>query len=439
MQCLFVGQLGKFKFIMKCSRMFFSVNKILPLLITSTLLLSACGEDTTSSHGPEFGNTETNTTTDFDQSLLISSLVDNVITPAYQEFSVAAAQQELTVSNYCQQEQAMAEGNSSSDLVNESKLLAQDSWRTAMNHWQYAEVMQLSPLLIGDGALRDNIYSWPTQNTCGVDLDVTYFKEGTINGKPYDIASRTASRKSLVALEYLLFNDNLDHTCTGSTQPVDWNNQTDTYRKIARCEYAAEVAKDIIVNSETLLTQWLGNNDDIVGYANELKAAGESGSEFASAHEAVNKLSDALFYMDKMTKSAKLAKPLGIDLNECGSQACPEVVESKFSHHSLENIRNNIQAFKQFIQGSGTDGIGFRDYLIDVGDQSTADSLDADIEQVLTSTQAYQASLGETLVSNPDQVDQTHTEVKNITDKLKSDFITSLSLELPATAAGDND
>jgi len=412
-------------------------KKILSIALSSIFLLSACGEETTSSSGAGFSTEDLNTNTDFDQGKLIENIVDNVITPTYQQFATVAAVQKQVINDYCQQESALLENEGSAEQVNDTKLLAQAGWRNAMNSWQHAEMMQLSPLLISDGALRNNIYSWPIQNTCGVDLDVTYFKINSVNGQPYDIANRTASRKSMVALEYLLFNENLAHTCTGLTVPETWNNQTDQYRKVARCEYAVEVASDIELNSQALLTAWLGNGTDVVGYANELKAAGTEGSEFETDHNAVNKLSDALFYIEGFTKSAKLAEPLGIQFNECGSQVCPEIVESKYSNHSLENIINNLRAFKQLIQGNG--GIGFRDYLIDVGDTITADSLDADIDQVLASVEAYQLSLAETLESNPAQVEQTHTEVKSITDTLKSDFINSLALELPVTAAGDND
>ena len=416
---------------MKHVKKFRSNKAIIALALSSVFYLSACGEDTTITSGEGFNKTK-DTNTDFNQSALIKDIVDKVITPTFDAFSLKAIEQEKTINDYCKLESDFSQHNATAETVSETKVLAKNSWRSAIDVWQQAEMMQLEPLSKEDSALRDNIYSWPKQNTCGVDLDVTYFKAGTVNGQPYDITKRISSRKSLLALEYLLFNDNLEHTCTGSTKPTSWNNQTEQYRKIARCEYAGEVAKDVVKSSEILISEW-------AVYGEKLKSAGEAGSEFETVHSAVNKLSDALFYMDIFTKSAKLAEPVGIELNKCGSQPCPEVVESRYSHHSLENIINNIKAFKLFIQGSGADGIGFRDYLINVGDKVTADSLDANIEQVLTSAAAYQSSLAETLVSNPDQVIQTHTEVKNITDKLKSDFITSLALELPKTAAGDND
>jgi predicted lipoprotein len=419
-----------------------SLNKrLLPLAIISALLLSACGEEATSSSGDGFNN-DKDTNTSFDQAKLIASLVDNVITPTYQEFANLAASQEQAVIDYCQQEIALGKNNGNEVLVSDAKVLAKQSWRNAMNTWQQADMMQLSPLLIGDGALRNNIYSWPTQNSCGVDLDVTYFRDGSVNGQPYNIATRSASRKSMVALEYLLFNDALEHSCTGSTVPESWNNQTEQYRKVARCEFAGAVAADIQDNATELLTAWLGS-DGNGGYAAKLKAAGTQGSDFATEHAAVNELSDAIFYLDKFTKDDKLATPLGLFENACGAQACPEAVEARYSAHSIININNNLQALKMFMQGSlsadETDALGFSHYLIDVGDEVTADVINERVALALVETSNYQESLAETLVSDPDKVLVTHGGVKNITDKLKSDFITSLALELPKTAAGDND
>ncbi len=419
-----------------------SVNKkLISVALSTVFLISACGEEATGTSGEGF-NSDKDTNTGFDQGKLIASIVDNVITPTYQEFSSLASTQRQAINNYCQQESAFANNSGNEQLVSEAKALAKESWRQAINTWQQADMMQLSPLLIGDGALRNNIYSWPTQNTCGVDLDVTYFNAGSVNGQPYDIATRTASRKSMVALEYLLFNDDLSHTCTGSTVPSEWNNQTEQYRKIARCEFAGEVAKDVENNANELLTQWLGT-DGNGGYAAKLKAAGTEGSDFATEHEAVNELSDAIFYLDKFTKDGKLAKPLGLFANECGAQACPEAVESKYSEHSIENVKHNLEALQMFMQGSLTvdevDALGFSHYLVDVGDEVTADNINDHIALAIEITKNYQDSLATTLEADPDKVLSTHGSVKNITDKLKSDFITSLALELPKTSAGDND
>lgn len=418
-----------------------SNKTLIALALSSVLYLSACGESSSSSEGEGF-NKGKDTDTNFNQGQLIASIVDKVITPTFEQFSGVAKEQHQAIINYCQQEQEFLQNNATEDNVADSKLLAKESWRTAMNVWQQADMMQLPPLLNDDGALRNNIYSWPTKNSCGVDLDVTFFKAGNISGQPYDIANRTASRKSLVAVEYLLFNNNLDHSCTGSTIPESWNNQTEQYRKVARCEFASEVANDIYDNSQILLTTWLGA-DGAGGYAAKLKSAGTSGSEFATEHDAVNKLSDAIFYFTKFTKDGKLATPLGLFANECGAQACPESVESTYSEHSLQNIVNNLLALKMFMYGSQdadeASALGFADYLNDVGDPSTANSINDNVELAITSTLNYQGSLAKELENDQDNVMKTHDHVQDISDKLKNDFINSLALELPKTAAGDND
>ena len=52
---------------------------------------------------------------------------------------------------------------------------------------------------------------------------------------------------------------------------------------------------------------------------------------------------------------------------------------------------------------------------------------------------ASDVSLAQSLETNADSATQMHAEVKEVTDKLKVDFINSLALKLPSTSAGDND
>jgi len=409
-----------------------SKPKLLSLAIVATLALSACNQDTSSSAGPDFSQ-DKDTNTDFNQLALITNLTDNVISPTFEAFQGQAQLQTTAVSDYCGAEQAFANEAIDEQALTLAKEAAQTQWRAAMDVWQQAELMLLGPLLDQDGLLRNKIYSWPNVKTCSVDYDVVYFRSGTVNGAPYDIAKRTPSRKGMAALDYLLFNQDLRHSCDAGAPPPDWNNLSDTERKIARCRFAEEVAKDIENNATSLVQQWLASD----GYANKLKQAGTAGSGFASEHEAVNRISDAMFYLDTATKDGKLAIPLGLQANSCGSSACPEAVESRFSQHSLNNIINNLIGFEKLL--TGQDGIGFTDYLIDVGGESTANEMTAGVTQALSTVNAMENSMAQTLAEDPAKIEQTHTEVKAITDKLKADFITSLALELPATSAGDND
>ncbi|MCK8044818.1 imelysin family protein [Shewanella sp. 1CM18E] len=396
------------------------------------ILLSGCNESTSSDAGADYGNQD-NTTSDFDQKALIVNLVDGVITPTFEQFVSVSNQQISDISAYCSVAKAFEQDPSDNTELTQTSATAQQSWRNTMSVWQQAEMMQLGPLTFDDGALRNKIYSWPVTSRCGVDLDVVSFENNDINGTPYDIASRTPARKGMVALEYLLFNPSFEHSCTGNSTPAGWDNRTDDDRRVARCEFAVEAAKDINNNAQQLLIEWSGDN----GYGASLKQAGEAGSSFATVHEAVNKLSDALFYIDSVTKDRKLAVPLGKFANICGSSVCPEDVESPLANHSIENISSNLEALSALF--SGNEGLGFDDYLIDENDADTATALRERIATALANSRSYQTSLADTLVSDEEQVASTHDDVKAVTDKLKNEFINSLALELPQTSAGDND
>ncbi|WP_133405513.1 imelysin family protein [Parashewanella tropica] len=402
------------------------LSKLMLALAATTLI--GCGESTSSSSGKDFNKPPTNNT-DFNEKALIANLVDKVITPTFTQFNEKAKAHSTDVAQFCTQQKALIAGSIEQPAFDSAKQAAQNSWGAAMGVWQQAELMQIGPILDNDKLLRDRIYSWPNINSCAVDYDVTFFRSGTVNGAPYDITRRLPSRKGLGALEYLLFNDNLNHSCkTGS--PDGWANLTDNQKKIARCEFATEVAKDLANNASNLVTVW--NN-----YVPTLKEAGSTGNPFKNEHEAVNRLSDAMFYLDKATKDGKLGKPLGLQVNACGAEACPEDVESKFAEKSLAHIINNLRGFDRLLQGES--GIGFTAYLKDVGAKDTADAMVADVQKAIVNAEAYQVSLKKALQDNSDQVTETHGKVKNVTDKLKTDFINRLALELPKTSAGDND
>ncbi|MCM2678110.1 imelysin family protein [Echinimonas agarilytica] len=393
----------------------------LSALALATLVV-ACGESTSSRQGDQFGQPSTPPSTSFDQNQMLESMTDNVILPTFSEFANLTQTLDNSIGSYCS-----ALSGSYADALAQ----AQTDWQATMTVWQMAELMQIGPLLENDGSLRNKIYSWPNVSTCAVDQDIVLAEQ-----PGYDVAARTSTRKGLDALEYLLFNNNLDHTCTVfGTEPEGWNSRTEDDRRIARCEFAQLLSEDLNANASELLAAWQGTN----GYAAILKNAGSAGSPFADVHEAVNDVSDSLFYTDKQTKDAKLATPVGLFANDCGLSPCAQNTESQFAFHSFENIAANLEALLQLYMGGEDGDIGFKDYLLDVGDSETAERMQAEIEEALAMTKAMDRNLKQLLEDDPEQVEQLHAEIKDVTDIMKNDFIQSLALELPATSAGDND
>lgn len=412
-------------------------SKLVNLVLSSAAIavimgLVGCGESSSSTQGALFSKAATNPTVpsnSFNQTLLLQSITDNVIVPTYTKFAQLAVEQDTAINNYCDALTSQAADTEAKQIS------AKQSWRDAMAVWQIAEVMQIGPLVDNNNDLRNKIYSWPDTSACALDQDVVLAEQAS-----YDINTRTSSRKGLDAIEYLLFNPNLNHSCTVfGTDPQGWNNRTDEDRTAARCGLAKLASADLVSNSEELLTAWNGTAN-AQGYADILKNAGQQDSVFSNAQDAVNDVSDAIFYVDKLTKDAKLATPLGVFANDCGLSPCAENVESRFAYQSLQNIISNIQGLNMIFLGGETDaGIGFDDYLVDVGATDTAEKMRGDLTEVIEFALSLQTSLTDLLVQDPNQVQEVHDQLKDVTDTMKTDFIQRLALELPATSAGDND
>ena len=200
------------------------------LAAASAVLLSACGtSDGTSA------DSETIARDEFDTSEMLVNLTDNVIIPQFEAVALQAEQTLADIESYC--------GEIGSDIEASLLTTAQDSWRDLIGSWQQTEAYLLGPTANNGSTLRNRIYSYNAQNTsaCGIDQAVV------LNGfNNFSIANRTNSSKGIDALEYLLFNENLEHNCPAIiSETANWNDLAESTRKIQRCNYAQTIATDV--------------------------------------------------------------------------------------------------------------------------------------------------------------------------------------------------
>ena len=134
-----------------------------------------------------------------------------------------------------------------------------------------------------------------TVSTCATDVAVA----NAWADNQYSVSASSANQRSMSALEYLLFNNNLDHTCAANVSAVsDWNALSDTDRKVRRCGLSLQIANDVAMNAEQIHATWLGSRDNFLD-------PNEVGTRFEL-------MTDGLFYFEKHTKSAKLNGPIGL-------------------------------------------------------------------------------------------------------------------------------
>ncbi|WP_020207860.1 imelysin family protein [Gilvimarinus chinensis] len=406
-----------------------SLTKTL-LIIGAAALLSACA-------GEGDSNSDAQTSIgEFDYTAMLANYADNIIVPKLQEQRASAASLSEEIGLYCD----ALQNNSAADPTP-----VQTQWRDVMGQWQQLELLQVGPLTENGGALRNRIYAYGSSaplSSCAVDQAVVLAEDGD-----FDLSSRSFNSRGLAAVEYLLFNDNLAHTCPAQIpQTANWNQRPQAERRLARCEYAEQVAQDVEAGVQAVESAWRSDQGDYrFHFVNP-----------ANSEESLKALSDALFYIELASKDAKLGVPLSIHA-DCSAVACPDAVESPYAQNSIANIHNNLKGFKQSFNGA--DGLGFDDIIRAEGFADIAADFNQDIDNALTLAGQIDESLlsqSERLLAansntaclnasaNPEVESdypacQLHGYLKRINDRLRTDFITIVNLDLPERGQSDND
>lgn len=316
---------------------------------------------------------------------------------------------------------------------------ARAAWRVAIDAWQRNEMLQFGPggpkARAGGKDLRESIYSWPLGGRCAIEeklVDKSYE-----NGA---LASALVNVRGLLAIELLLFSDATDNACT----PTAAINANGTWAAIPPTElaarkraYAYEAAKLIAPKAREIEAAW---NPSAGNFLNEFTSAGKGSRTYGSDAIAFNVVSDALFYLEYELKDMKLAQPLG--LRNCTTGTCPEAVESLYAKHSKTQLRQNLVGARLVLEGCGAQntGLGFDDMLVALGQDQLAKDMAVNLTAAIAAADAIQGDdLAHALATQRPQVDALYTAVKAVTDRLKTDFVSVLDLEIPRRVEGDND
>lgn len=380
---------------------------------------------------------------------MFMNLADNVIIPNYEAFDAAVASfasETGTLGAYC-----ASLGVASSGEVMDNLSAAQGEWREVMALWQRAEVHNLGPAADDASFLRNRIYAYDSNplDTCLTDRVVVLAEEAD-----FDINVRPVSARGLDTVEYLLFNGDLTHSCTVPNDQTDpWNARPEVERRQARCSYALEVAADVGRAATAIHTAWLPAGENF----RETFIGSEDTSDVI-----LSTVSDAMFYIEQDSKDGKLGIPLGINAG-CTALACPESVESPFSNNALQNLRANMESFVDLY--TGREGMSFDDIISEAGMPSinTAFAEDANsIVSLIGTMIAEDASVQNQAQDIVDSVAGSDTDAclasstnpatdltvsacalyglfSTQNDRLRTDFITVVGVDLPNRVQGDSD
>ena len=136
----------------------------------------------------------------------------------------------------------------------------------------------------------------------------------------------------------------------------------------------------------------------------------------------------------------KLAMPAGV--SGCEEDTCPGDLESQHGKRSAQNVEQNLIALQALFQGSydgAAEAPGFDELLIDMGAEALAQDMTNKIAAAIEVASNVNGTYAELLTSDAQKVVDVHAAVKAFADLLKTEFVSTLDLALPKSAAGDND
>ena len=402
------------------------------LFVMLTTAVSGCGEEGITGAGNPDGDVgqdpgESEETTGLKRSVL-TSIADNVVLPSLAQFVADAQALEATLQSY-------AEAPDNARLTE-----ARNAWRTTLLSWQAVEVMQFGPAglmesVAGGESIRDEIYSWPLVNRCRVDQETVE----PAHADPTALAAEAINVRGLAALEYLLFDTDTENACA----PNSTLNTGGTWAALSAEEIVARRAVYAWSASRLLTQQAVRLHDfwrpESGNFRAEFVNAGQGSETWPTVQDALQSISDAMFYAEKETKDMKLATPAG--LRDCTTATCPEALEHPFANTSGDAAMANLQAFGALLNGApwGEEGTGFLDLLAAAGATELVTEITVRYDDAVAVLEPLQGTMESLLVADPATVVTAHDGVKALLDLFKTEFIGVLDLDLPQRAEGDND
>jgi predicted lipoprotein len=424
------------------SRIFLSVVVFIALAActdSSREVVSSPSLDDLSSDGSGSGGDGGNESDEYSTREMLVAYIDEIVLPNYQDLEALTTQfsgSDGTLGAYCD---AIGTADESSQHA-----AARRDWLAISDKVQASELHVIGPAFENGGSLqfRLNSYMAGPLSTCGVDGIAAQVEDGI------NIDERSLNQRGIGALEYLLFNDNLDHSCPPqAAATAQWNTLDERTRASQRCQAAQLIAGDMSAAAATLVDKWAPTAQDYRAVFLSEERVGES----------LQETTDAMFYLEEGAKDAKLGNPLGIVV-ACSALTCPEQIESPYSVTSLDNIIANVKAFRRIFMSN--DETGFDAHLTAEGFPEVAERFINNLEASITYAESIEQSVTEQVAAiateaeettcsnafaNPDSPSEQfplctlYGKLKTIVDDLKIDFVTIVNVSIPGGSQSDND
>ena len=397
------------------------------------------GNGSGSTGGAESGYEEcmASVTEPYNTRCMLTALADEIVIPNYADLASQSAtfsSQDGPLGSYCS---TISTGDEYEAFSN-----AESAYRELVEAVQRVEMHAIGPAANNSFALQYRLNSFMSGpiSTCGIDSIAA--------SDNVDISVRPASTRGIRALDYLLFNTELDHTCASQvTATKGWNELTQSERASLRCDAAMLIASDIADAASSVHSAWQKTDGNYRAVF----------LEESNTFQSLQATTDSMFYLEKGTKDAKVGMPLGI-LVACADLTCPDFVEAPYSGNSLQNVITNLEIWSEMFTSNAE--TGFDAHIENEGWPEVSQEFKSNLAKALELANSIDESIASQVsdieteseetectnaFSNPDTTSDAfpmctlYGLLKRVVDSLKIDFVTIVNVEVPGGSQSDND
>lgn len=348
------------------------MQRLLLLLLPAIFVFSSCDPETTV--------IDETPAVDFDRQEMLAGWVDNVITPAYEDFENSLQGLEAAATTFI------------GDPTMERKIDLQEAFRLAYVRFQF-----LDPVLIGRAEeirMREQLNTYPA----AADLIESNALAGDAN---LELPSNTAAQ-GFPALDYLLFGLSNDALTTGSN--------ADAYRSYL----SALIAR----------MQMLTNN--FANYWTEAERQAFIENDGNSATASIDRtVNDFIFYYEKFLRAGKVGIPAGVFSDD----PLADRAESLHGGFSRELFSAALAASQDFFENHG-----LADYLDALNVERDGEKLSTQIVRQFAAARAKSATISvpfdEQVTADNVLMLELYNELQRNVILLKVDMLQALSINV---------
>ena len=387
--------------------------------------------------------------------LLITNISHNVVYPTVKKLNLDALELHTSVAKYCGDIENLgntdtrASNDHYKDVINFMRNDPKEKWAKVMTQFHRYEMMQFGPVKNPLSTTINTLYTFDTSHKCKATINISRNKAPNFNV----IDEEGYKLIGLDTVEALLFTNLEDSLCP---RELSWDKKPFLDKQIDTCKYMTKLTENILANTKKIESDWSIQDGD---FNSQILTSSALGSN----ENAVNQISQALFYLYGGIIDAKVTVPAGIQvfnnrLESC-DQSCPEKTEHQYSNQSIESIVSALEGFQLLFNGinpdSGENGISFDDLLMAKNNSATVNGINDALTNAITN---YKKHIGlnslTVLAKNVDAKKCLNTTRKNrlveicalnqdvalVTDYLKEmEVLLKGLLSKPTVQQGDND